>query len=67
MKQELTLRKCSLAMLQELREISIITFADTYADQNEVKVFKEYLNKAFSESKLKLELANTQSEFYFCY
>lgn len=67
MKQELSLRKCNLAMLQELREISIITFTDTYADQNEAKVFKEYLEKAFSESKLKLELANTQSEFYFCY
>jgi ribosomal protein S18 acetylase RimI-like enzyme len=67
MKQELTLRKCSLAMLQELREISKITFADTYADQNEPKVFKEYLGQAFSESKLKLELANPQSEFYFYY
>jgi ribosomal protein S18 acetylase RimI-like enzyme len=67
MTKELTLRKCSLGMLQELREISIITFTDTYGHQNEANVFREYLDKAFSESKLKSELINTQSEFYFCY
>lgn len=67
MKQELNLRKCSLEMLQELRDISISTFTDNYAHLNNTNDFEEYINKAFSESKLKSELTNSQSLFYFCY
>lgn len=67
MNPEPRFQKCSLDMLQELRDISIITFTDAYGHLNNQNDFDEYLSEAFSESQLKSEITNSQSLFYLCY
>jgi ribosomal protein S18 acetylase RimI-like enzyme len=64
---DLAIRKCTMDDLIALRDISYRTYNDTFKDMNTAATMKDYLEKAFSMTKLRAELANTSSEFYFLY
>ncbi|KOS59892.1 GNAT family N-acetyltransferase [Lysinibacillus agricola] len=59
--------KCSIGDLIKLQEVSIETFHDTFKDQNSPENMRTYLEKAFNTIRLKKELSNPNSEFYFIY
>lgn len=67
MNMSIKLKKCSLDDITALREISIETFNDTFTDQNSLENMKAYLENAFHTEKLKTELSNLSSQFYFVY
>lgn len=51
--------------LEKLREISIQTFAETFAESNSEEDMQKYFAENLNEEKLKSELENPNSEFYF--
>lgn len=51
--------------IDKLVEISHQTFVDTFGMQNTAADLKRYLANHFNEIKLKKELANPDSQFYF--
>ncbi len=53
------------ADLDELVEVSIVTFTETYAGKNDPDNFKNHLDEFFSPERLAKELANPNSHFYF--
>lgn len=56
---------CNIADLEELQKLSIQTFTDTYQDKNEPVLFQNHLDLAFNSHKLKSELENPESFFFF--
>lgn len=63
----INIRTCALADLNLLREISIITSNETFRAQNDSDVMDQYLKTAYSEGRLRSELQNPNSQFYFVY
>lgn len=61
------IRKCTLDDLRQLQEVSILTFYETFKDQNSPANMKAYLEKAFNLAQLEEELLTTCSHFYFVY
>ncbi|MBD8016495.1 GNAT family N-acetyltransferase [Planococcus wigleyi] len=61
------LTECTLDDLHELQTISIVTFTETFKDQNSPEHLKAYLDEAYDLDKLKKELKNPSSRFYFIY
>lgn len=61
------MRKCELVDLNQLREISIETFTDTFSAQNSLEQIEAYLNQSYSREKLMAEIMNSDSAFYFIY
>ena len=59
------LKKCNPEDLRKLKEISKETFTDTFKEQNTPENLKTYLERAFSDEQLKIELSNPASDFYF--
>lgn len=57
--------KVTIKELDELRELSIRTFKDTYANQNTGQDMALYVERNFSRSALTEQLANPGSEFFF--
>jgi len=57
--------ECTLETLPELQQLSVKTFIDTYQHLNDPNDFNKYLEKAFSIDKLRSELSNPESFFYF--
>lgn len=51
--------------INELQEISIQTFVDTFASYNTEEDMKQYLEKSFSLQQLSAELNTKGAEFYF--
>jgi len=51
--------------IMKLQEISIQTFADTFASYNTEEDMKQYLEKSFSLQQLSAELNTRGAEFYF--
>lgn len=62
---DVIIRKLNPADLALLREISIQTFVDTFADQNTPENMESYLQTSLSLEKLSIELNHSESEFYF--
>jgi ribosomal protein S18 acetylase RimI-like enzyme len=62
---EVIFRKCGVADLEELANISVTTFRAAFEDQNDPKDFKVYLEQAFSKKQLLDELKNPDTSFYF--
>ncbi|WP_270765507.1 GNAT family N-acetyltransferase [Weissella confusa] len=60
-----TLKRLTVADVNELREISIETFTDTFDAQNTPENLRDYLADAYQESVLAKELENAESLFYF--
>lgn len=63
----ISMRKCELADLNQLREISIETFTDTFLAQNSLEQIAAYLNQSYSRERLMAEIMNSDSAFYFIY
>ena len=61
------IRKGTLSDLSVLQNIGRQTFSETFAEGNTEENMKKYLEEGFSNEKLTLELANSDSEFYFAY
>lgn len=58
-------RKIDKADLEALRKISIETFKETFADANSESNMQNYVSENLNDEKLRLELENPFSEFYF--
>ena len=61
------LRKCTIKDFDTLRELSIRTYYETFANLNTAEDMQEYLDEAFEINKLYCELNNTDSDFFFLY
>jgi ribosomal protein S18 acetylase RimI-like enzyme len=57
--------KTTLAEVKELQALSKQTFFETFSSQNTKENMQAFLDKEFAEEKLKLEISNPDSEFYF--
>ncbi|GGG39409.1 N-acetyltransferase [Croceivirga lutea] len=62
---ELAFRKCSLADIHTLKNISVGTFKSAFKAQNNPEDFRVYINQAFSIEQLLKELSSLNSMFYF--
>ncbi|TWT01899.1 GNAT family N-acetyltransferase [Planomicrobium sp. CPCC 101079] len=61
------IKECTLEDLRELQAISIVTFTETFKDQNSPEHLNAYLDKAYNLEQLERELANPSSQFFFVY
>lgn len=61
------LKKCTIEAIEQLREISIETFTDTFGAYNTPEDLAAYLEKANNLAQLTKELQTPESEFYFLY
>ena len=59
------IRKLDITDLENLQKISIKTFRETFEEVNTEEDMQKYLDENLSEEKLKFELENPNSEFYF--
>ena len=59
------IKEVSVDNIKELQQISRQTFLETFGSQNSAEDMKEFLNTAYAEEKLKDEVENTNSSFYF--
>lgn len=64
---DVTYRQCAPDDVRALRDISRKTFQETFADQNSAADLQAYLDKAFDTDKLRGELSDENSRFYFLY
>jgi ribosomal protein S18 acetylase RimI-like enzyme len=60
-------RACNIEDLDELVDISRVTFVDAFEKLNNPDDFNNYLAKAFSIERIKSELLDTNIQFYFTY
>ncbi|MBT2560508.1 GNAT family N-acetyltransferase [Pedobacter sp. ISL-68] len=63
--EQIIIERATLADINKLQEIGRTTFSEAFAAVNSEENMKEYLEKGFSEEKLKGELSNQDSQFYF--
>jgi ribosomal protein S18 acetylase RimI-like enzyme len=61
----LQLRQATISDLSNLQSIGRKTFAETFAASNSEENLAAYLEEGFSEDKLRAELQNENSQFYF--
>lgn len=61
----LSFRECAIQDLNDLIEISRITFIDAFEKDNNPIDFKNYMNKAFGVENIKEELLNPNTQIYF--
>ncbi|MFS0820870.1 GNAT family N-acetyltransferase [Bacillus sp. 1P02SD] len=61
------MKKCNLEDLQTLQQISIVTFNETFKEQNTPENMEAYLERAFNRKQLEKELSNPKSQFFFVY
>lgn len=64
---KLSFNKCTLDDLFDLIEISKSTFITSFEKVNNPEDFKSYISSAFSEKKIRSELMNPHTAFYFVY
>jgi ribosomal protein S18 acetylase RimI-like enzyme len=62
---DLKIIKLNTDNLEELVNISKITYANSFSNENTLENMQHYLDSSFNSKKLKQELANNESEFYF--
>ena len=62
---DISLKPCGLADLDELRALSIRTYYEIFAALNTPEDMEEYLNRAFDREKLRRELEDKNSMFFF--
>lgn len=63
--EPIQIKKVSLSQLDELQKLGRLTFFETFADSNSKDNIEIYLDEGFSASKLKFELENPNSKFFF--
>ncbi len=59
------IRKLNITDLENLQKLSVKTFRETFEEVNTEEDMQKYLDENLSEEKLKSELENPNSEFYF--
>ena len=62
---KISIEKVTTNDIPKLQEIGRSTFYEAFAGVNTEDDMKDYLEKSFSEEKLKTELNNRDSQFYF--
>lgn len=62
---KIKIRRITINDIHQLKEIGIQTFLEAFGFENHKENMNQYLSKSFSIKKLKSELQNTSSEFYF--
>ena len=62
-----SIKLCTMDDLQELRDLSISTFYETYATMNTAEDMENYLATSFDEAKFRRELSDSNTEFFFVY
>ena len=62
---DISLRQCRMADIDELRTLSIQTYYETFAAFNTPENMEEYLNRAVDREKLRRELSDKNSMFFF--
>lgn len=63
--EEINIEIVTIDQIDLLREISLVTFRDTYECKNDPRNFEMHLAKAFSRSQLEEELNSQNCLFYF--
>lgn len=63
--ESIEIRKVIIDEIDQLQIIGKLTFAETFSSENSEENMKEYLDKRFLTEKLKTELTDKNSEFYF--
>lgn len=64
---KMTITRCTENEWKQLQEISYITFDETFRAQNKPENMEAYLTQAFTEEKIKKELSEENSQFFFIY
>lgn len=64
---KLEIIKCTTKDVETLREISYKTYDETFRESNTPENMEAYLSMAYELEKMKRELLNKSSEFYFLY
>lgn len=59
------LTPCRPSDIEVLRQVSLQTFREAFAAQNDPADFKSYLKEAFSTQRLQREMRNPESRFFF--
>jgi ribosomal protein S18 acetylase RimI-like enzyme len=62
---KIEIKKVTIVDIEKLKDIGRQTFYETFAEANTEEDMQKYLTENFSTTKLKAELINTDSEFYF--
>lgn len=62
-----TLRRCAPEDADKLRHLATITYYETFAHKNTAENMEAYLRTAYDLRKLRSELENPNSEYYFLY
>lgn len=63
----ISIKKCTAKDLDILRKLSIKTYYETFANQNTTENMVAYIAEAFNEDKLRCELCDKNSSFFFLY
>ena len=64
---EVEFRKCEAEDIEKLLRISRETFIDAFEKDNDPEDFKNYIDFAFDKAKIKSELENPHTSFYFSF
>jgi ribosomal protein S18 acetylase RimI-like enzyme len=59
------IKQCTTSDAQQLQDISILTYKETFDEHNSEENMNAYLEAAYNLPKLEKELANPNSYFYF--
>lgn len=59
------IRKVTFSNIEKLQKIGKQTFSETFAADNNAENMNDYLKTQFSKEKIRTELADKNSEFYF--
>ncbi len=63
----LIFRECMMDDLVTFRDLSCKTYSDTFGHMNTPSNMKDYIEHAYNIDKLRDELSNSNSTFYFLY
>jgi diamine N-acetyltransferase len=63
--EDVRIIKVTPSDIDQLQQISVKTFTDTFAEYNSEENMAYYLDQGFSKEKLAAEIADTNSAFYF--
>lgn len=61
----MTIKKVTIQDIESLKEISKLTFIETYSSKNSYENMAKYLENEFSTEKITTDLMNPNVEFYF--
>lgn len=63
--KNIQIKQVSINEIEQLQQISRLTFTETFSSENSEENMREYLENEFSTIKMKTELSDKNTEFYF--